>query len=208
MGLFPRRPGLFRQSAADGTGRPARSADRYGQRPGAGSNEPLFDPARRPRPEPPAPRPELPVRGGDPSDLLGRSVLAARTQHLCRAYGLLPRGTLSRSYLARDRGLEIAADTHGTITTVFLHFHGDDGFAPYRGEIPGGAGTVPRRAALWAALGRPGESGDPYREKFLGDYGPWDRWELPACGLHAQYALDGESLHRVTLTRPARDRAA
>ena len=167
MGFLPRRAGLFR--------RPPRPADRYGHR-SRGANEPSF---------PPSP-PSAPVHPGDPVDLLGRSLLAARTQQVCRTLGLDLHGPLSRSYAARDRGLEIAADTHGTVTTVFLHLYGDDGFASWDGELPCGAGAVPRRAALWAALGRPDTSGDPYSDRFLGDYGPWDRWELPSCALHAQ----------------------
>lgn len=202
MGFVERRAERFRLSA-DGPGRPA---DRYGQKPGArghGSNDPLH-PRHPSAAQPGDDRPEL-------TELLGRTVLQARTQQICRAYGLIPRNGatvgsgLSRSYLARDAGVEIAVDAHGTVVTVFLHFHGDDGFTSYRGAIPGGAGDVPRRAALWAALGRPGESGDPYRDQFLGDYGPWDRWALPACTLHAQYALDGENLHRITLTLPDPD---
>jgi hypothetical protein len=203
MGFLPRRAGLFRQSPADGRGR----SDRYANPP-RGSNEHLFDPSRRPGPDPAATPVGAPVHGAGPAELLGRSLLAARTQQLCRAYGLEAQGALSRSYSARDRGLEIAADAHGTVTAVFLHFHGDDGFASWTGEIPGGAGPVPRRAALWAALGRPGESGDPYRDRFLGDYGPWDRWELTACTLRAQYALDGEHVDRITLTAPVEEYAA
>jgi hypothetical protein len=209
MGFLERRADQFRLSA-DG---PARPSDRYGRKPGARNhvpNDPLHEPARPrqtsadPAGVPPSGRPEL-------TELLGRTVLQARTQQICREYGLIPRSGatagsgLSRSYLARDAGVEIAADAHGTVITVFLHFHGDDGFTSYRGEIPGGAGDVPRRAALWAALGRPGESGDPYRDEFLGDYGPWDRWALTTCTLHAQYALDGENLHRITLTLPDPD---
>ena len=209
MGFLERRAEQFRLSA-DG---PARPSDRYGQKPSArnhGSNGPPHDPARRQSSAEPAGRPAADDRP-ELTELLGRTVLQARTQQICREYGLIPRAGaavgsgLSRSYLARDAGVEIAADTHGTVITVFLHFHGDDGFTSYRGEIPGGAGDVPRRAALWAALGRPGESGDPYHDEFLGDYGPWDRWALATCTLHAQYALDGENLHRITLTLPDPD---
>jgi hypothetical protein len=188
------------QPTVDGaTAGPGSRADsRYGSKPGpvGGSNEPLGAyPAARPEPSPAVP----PV-----TDLLGRSVLEARTQHICRAYGLVPRsGGLSRCYLAREAGLEIAADASGVVTTVFLHFDGDDGFAPFHGEIPAG-GSVPRRAGLWAALGRPDESGDPRQDTLLGDYGPWDRWLLPDYLLHARYALDGQNLCRVTYTLPDR----
>jgi hypothetical protein len=77
-----------------------------------------------------------------------------------------------------------------------------DGGTPYHGEIPGGAGSVPRRAGLWASLGRPDEGGKPHRDPVLGDIGPWDRWLLPEFLLHAQYALDGQNLCRVTYTLP------
>ena len=95
----------------------------------------------------------------------------------------------------------VTADAPGLDTRFLLSQHGDDGFASYRGTIPGG-GTATTRASMWAALGRPDASGDPYRERFLGDFGPWDRWLLPELQLHAQYALDGDGLHRITLTRP------
>ncbi|MET8151952.1 hypothetical protein ACIBSW_09060 [Actinoplanes sp. NPDC049668] len=188
-----------------------RPDDRYAPKPGpyGGSNDPLYDamPARR---APARPDQSGPVRRTDLTVLLGRTVLEARVQQVCREYGLIPRSGpdtgsgLSRSYLARAAGVELAADTHGVVTTVFLHFHGDDGFTSYSGEIPGGAGSVPRRAHLWAMLGRPDEQGEPYRDRFLGDYGPWDRWVLAGFVLHAQFAVDAENLDRVTLTLPER----
>ncbi|MFI7601584.1 hypothetical protein [Actinoplanes sp. NPDC049681] len=185
----------FPERRADPHQQPCRPEDRYGSKPGprnTGPHEPLHA----------SPAPDR----TDLSLLLGRTVLEVRVQLICQEYGLLPRtgaavgSGLSRSYLARESGVELAAEPNGTVTTVFLHFHGDDGFSPYRGEIPGGAGRMPRRAALWAALGRPASSGEPYRDRFLGDYGPWDRWTLEGFDLHAQYALDGEALMRVTLT--------
>jgi hypothetical protein len=151
-----------------------------------------------------------PVGRTDLTTLLGRNVLDARVQRICQEYGLIPRSDtaaaswLSRSYLSRDAGVELAANAHGTVTAVFLHFHGDDGFQSFQGEIPGGAGSVPTRAHLWAMLGAPDEQGDPYHDRFLGDYGPWDRWVLAGFALHAQFATDGESLDRVTLTPPVR----
>ena len=208
MGFPERRAGRSGPSAGD----PARFPDRYRPQPGArngGSGVPSHDPARSrrsntepvglPATAPAGPRTDLTV-------LLGRSVLSAATQQICREYGLAPHPAegagLTRTHLARDAGVELAADAHGIVTAVFLHCHGDDGFAPFTGDLPAGAGADPRRAAMWAALGRPDVSGDPYRDRYLGDFGPWDRWRLPACTMDAQYALDGETLRRLTLTRP------
>ncbi|GAA3346041.1 hypothetical protein GCM10020358_55520 [Amorphoplanes nipponensis] len=240
MGFPERHSDQHRPAGAGATrpARPEdRYGTKPGPRPG-GSHEPLFEPApvRRsnldpvglptsplappaPAPAPPAAAPVdapaaapavRPAARSDLTTLLGRTVLEARVQQICREYGLIPRSGeavgsgLSRSYLSRDAGVELAADAHGMVTTVFLHFHGDDGFAPFQGEIPGGAGSDPRRSSLWATLGRPGEQGDPYRDRYLGDYGPWDRWVLAGFALHAQYGVDGERLERITLTRPDR----
>ena len=194
-----RRPGI-------GNGLPKpRQGGHYAAKPGpsGGSNDPLHlnpapprESARRPEPGP-----------VDLADLLGRTVLAARTQQICRDFGLVPSvgSRLSRSYVSRETGVEIAADPQGTIVAVFLHFDGGDGFAAYQGEIPGGAGAIPRRAGLWASLGRPVESGGPFHVPHLGDYGPWDKWMMPRFVFNAQYALDGENLHRVTLSLPERE---
>ncbi len=212
MGFLKRRTEQSRP-AGEGVPRPAPPEDRYGSKPGprsGGSCPPDSAPARRSNADPiglPAPRP---VGRADLTEVLGRTVLEARVQRICREYGLIPRSGaavgsgLSRSYLSRDAGVELAADAHGLVTTVFLHFHGDDGFTSFQGEIPGGAGSVPRRTRLREMLGHPDEQGDPYRDRFLGDYGPWDRWTLPGFALHAQFAVDGERLERVTLTLPDR----
>ena len=195
MGFLERRAEHSRQATEDSLRQ--RPESRYGTKPGRVNPDPVGLRASDPQ-RPAAARTDL-------AQLLGRTVLQARVQQICREYGLIPRpggSGLSRSYLAREAGVEIAADGHGMVTTVFLHFHGDDGFASYQGEIPGGGGSAATRASLWAALGRPDTSGDPYRERFLGDFGPWDRWLLPGLQLRAQYALDGDGLHRITLTRP------
>lgn len=180
-------------------------------RPAPGSNGPQYDaphPARPARPACGDPARTDPART-DPVALLGRLVdhddvrLAFRAWELHPSSGAPDDSGPSRSYRARAAGLEVAADAHGVVTAVFLHFHGDDGFGTYQGAIPGAGGVAPRRASLRSRLGEPAACGEPYRDRFLGDFGPWDRWELPGCVLHAQYAHDGERLHRVTLTAAA-----
>jgi hypothetical protein len=194
MGIRERRADEQRQTG------PARTEDRYGSKPGPA-------PVRRVNADPvglaAAPRP---VGRTDLTMLLGRTVLEVRVQQVCKEYGLLPRSGeavgsgLSRSYLSRESGVELAADPHGMVTTIFLHFHGDDGFTPFQGEIPGGAGSVPRRTHLWAMLGHPDDHGDRMR----GDHGAWDRWVLAGFVLHARFAVDGERLERVALSLPDR----
>jgi len=192
----------------------ARTEDRYGTKPGprsAGSPDPFLTPARSANTDPvDLPAAPRPAGRTDLSLLLGRTVLEARVQRVCREYGLLPRSGeavgsgLSRSYLSREAGVELAADAYGVVTAVLLHFHGDDGFTPFQGEIPGGAGSVPRRTHLLAMLGRPDAQGAPYRDRHLGEYGPWDRWVRAGFVVHAQYAVDGERVDLVTLTLPDR----
>jgi hypothetical protein len=222
MGFLGRRAERNGQSSQDLL---RQAESRYGSKP----SRPNADPVELPIPSQREPQSEEPLGRSDPqparsaakagrtdpepgrsdlAQLLGRTVLEARVQRICREYGLLPPDGnpdgfgLSRVYLARGSGVELAANTHGIVTKVFLHFHGDDGFESYAGEIPGCGGAVPSRASLWAELGHPAESGDPYRERFLGDFGPWDRWVLPGLQLRAQYALDGDSVQRITLTLP------
>jgi hypothetical protein len=189
-------------SAERRTEQSARTDDRYGSKPSPRSGAANADPVGLPSPRP--------VGRTDLAMLLGRTVLEARVQRVCQEYGLLPRtgaavgSGLSRSYLSRAAGVELAADTHGMVTTVLLHFHGDDGFTSFEGEIPGGAGSVPRRTYLRAMLGRPDGQGAGYRDRYLGAFGPWDRWVLAGFALRAQFAVDAEHLERVTLTLPDR----
>ncbi|MFI5938316.1 hypothetical protein [Actinoplanes sp. NPDC051494] len=172
------------------------------------SDEILAAPGRARRPNA-GPVPHQPRRVGrtELTWLLGRSVLEARVQLVCQEYRLVPASGpvgsgLSRAYRSPAAGVELAADAHGTVTTIVLHFHGEDDFIPYEGTIPGGAGSVPRRSRIWAMLGRPDETGAPWRDRFLDTYGPWDRWLLGDFALHARYAPDAERLDRVTLTLP------
>ena len=198
MGFREPRADEHRQTGA------ARTEDRYGtkpgRRPGGRANA---DPVGLPA----APRP---VGRTDLTMLLGRTVLEARVQQVCQEYGLIPRSGeavgsgLSRSYVSRESGVELAADAHGMVTTVYLYFHGADGYTSFQGEIPGGAGSVPRRTHLWVMLGHPDEQGAPYRDRHQQERGPWNRWVLAGFALHAQYAVDTERLEILTLTLPDR----
>jgi hypothetical protein len=130
--------------------------------------------------------------------LLGRSILEQYTQVVCREYGLVAMPG-ARVYQSRELGVELAVDDQGTVRVILLYFRGINGFGAYPGPIPGRAGTIAKRSHLWAALGRPDESTDPNREQHAGEFGPADQWRFPTFDMHAQYAVDGEALLRLTL---------
>ena len=206
MGFLERRVDEHRQTG------PARTEDRYGTKPGPRPGVPLEPtPPRRANADPVGlPAASRPVGRTDLTVLLGRTVLEARVQQVCKEYGLIPRSGeavgsgLSRWYVSRESGVELAADAQGMVTTVYLHFRGDDGFTSFQGEIPGGAGSVARRTHLRAMLGHPDAEGEPYRNRHQDDCGPWDRWVLAGFVLHAQFAVDAERLEQLTLTLPDR----
>ncbi|WP_305784195.1 hypothetical protein [Symbioplanes lichenis] len=118
--------------------------------------------------------------------VLGRPARDPGIRRLCAEYGLTPRPGRAT---ARHTGVEVHTGPAGLITTVVLHFTPGP-FTPYHGELPAGAGPVPRRAAMWSALGGPAQTG------------PEDRWQLRTLSLHARYAPDADHLDRLTLSLP------
>lgn len=135
-------------------------------------------------------RPDLTLLlGRDPRDETAARLLADYRLRPALAAAGAPRPRLYRS---RDTGVEAAAGPHGTITTIVLHFDPSTGYIPYHGEIPGGAGNVPRRTALRSMLGHPDEA-----------RGDQDRWLLASHTLLADYAPGSERLLRATLALPA-----
>ncbi|GIF20445.1 hypothetical protein Ate02nite_31750 [Paractinoplanes tereljensis] len=120
--------------------------------------------------------------------LLGRHLGDYLTQEVLREWALLPGlgAGPARSLLSPDLGVSLLADDYGRIAMIFLHFHGDAGFQPYPGAIPGRGGTIPKRNSLMAALGRP-------------DPGTTGQWSFPTFTMFAQYAADNENLLRLTL---------
>ncbi|GAA0487982.1 hypothetical protein Ade02nite_12240 [Paractinoplanes deccanensis] len=125
---------------------------------------------------------------GDLTQLLGHNLLEGRALATSREYGLMARPG-ARAYESREAGVEVLVDDADRVTTVVLHFTGDNGFKPFQGMIPGRGGTIGRRSKLWAALGRPVSSGDV------------DEWPFPSFVMRAQYAPDGETLLRLVLGR-------
>ncbi|GAA2628138.1 hypothetical protein [Paractinoplanes durhamensis] len=132
------------------------------------------------------PPPLAPAVRTDVTQLLGRNLADQFTQEVCREYAMvaLPGG---RHCQSAELGVSLGADELGTVVAIALHFHGDNGFRPYPGTIPGRGGTIPKRGSLHAALGRP----DPGQ--------PFDQWRFPTFTMYALYAADNENLMRLTL---------
>src|ERR1044071_1508395 len=145
---------------------------------------------------PPVPPPPVrPAPRTDLTHLLGLSLVEPYTREVLREYRLAPplgAGPV-RTLQSYEMGVELAADDYGTVYAIMLHFHGDGGFEPYPGTIPGRGGTIAKRGSLWAALGRPDHSTDPDRHEHRGEVGPADQWRFPTFVMHAQYAVDGEN---------------
>jgi hypothetical protein len=149
---------------------------------------------------PPQPPPPPSAARADVTQVLGRNLSDPFAQEICREYALLPAlgAGPARSYQSPSLGVSLLADDYGTVINIFLHFHGDLDFQPYRGPIPGRGGTIPKRSSLWVALGRPDQSTDPNRDR-INEYGASDQWRFPTFTMHALYALDNENLLRLTL---------
>ncbi|MBU2668483.1 hypothetical protein KOI35_33715 [Actinoplanes bogorensis] len=137
------------------------------------------------------------VPRSDLTQLLGQNLLEGQALAVSREYGLMATQG-ARTYESREFGVEVAVDEYDRVTWVVLHFHGDAGFQPYRGAIPGRGGTIARRNSLWAALGRPTQSTDPNR---MGHGGAADEWVFPWFVMQAQYDNEGDHLLRMYLAR-------
>ncbi len=136
--------------------------------------------------------PAGPRRVGRPDlgRLPGRRLTDPVTRAVCAAYGLRPLS--GRTWCAYESGVQVNSDPHGLVTVVRLHFTAGR-FVPYHGELPAGAGMMPRRAPLWTALGRPHVC-----------YAGADEWHLRDVTIRAGYGPDGERIDVLALTLPHR----
>ena len=58
-----------------------------------------------------------------------------------------------------------------------------------------------RKDQVLARFGSPSKSGDRTSHPILGDFGPWDRFQLPEYIVHVQYKLDSDGIEKITLMR-------
>jgi hypothetical protein len=103
-------------------------------------------------------------------------------------------------YVFEGHGLEVSCDDDGdeTVRTIFLYPAESDGFRLGPADIPYSWG----RHEVLDCFGAPTKCGGPSRQPLLGDYGPWDRYDLPGHCLHIQYTIGGVTIAMITLMHP------
>ncbi|MDP6466654.1 MAG: hypothetical protein QF918_02885 [Pirellulaceae bacterium] len=109
----------------------------------------------------------------------------------------------SRSWVDRERGIEIEQDNVGAIKTIFLHSDAHESFSGFKGPLIGSLSFASSRDAVRAELGEPTRSKDAFVEDSLGPQGAWDRFESPQYTIHIQYDPDTtDRIRLITLMNP------
>lgn len=57
------------------------------------------------------------------------------------------------------------------------------------------------REQVLARFGSPSRSGERVTDDILGEFGPWDRFQMPEYTVHVQYKLDADTIEQITLMR-------
>jgi hypothetical protein len=102
-------------------------------------------------------------------------------------------------FSANGKGLEVLTGADGDVRALLLFGLESREVSRYKGPLPAGLDFGFSRDQVRSLLGEPDESGEP--KLHLGEIiPPWDKYHLIGYSLHAQYALDGSMIGRVTLT--------
>jgi hypothetical protein len=99
-------------------------------------------------------------------------------------------------YIFEGRGLQLNCDhEHELVRSVFLE-------AEQHPEIV--LSEVPfnhSRAQVLVRFGSPSRSGERVSDPILGEFGPWDRFQLPEYTVHVQYEVESDTIAKITLMR-------
>jgi hypothetical protein len=98
------------------------------------------------------------------------------------------------SFECRERGVEFLCDETRAISTIFLHV---DRLDPALIDLA----LSSDRHATRQQFGAPERSGETQTVKYLGDYGPFDRYALPNGIAHFQFKVDMDRMESITLMR-------
>jgi hypothetical protein len=135
--------------------------------------------------------------------ILGRNIMSAQAAEVLAGYPLLHADAEDSAqedvrYLRSERdGILIKLSGDGDIMAIFLMSEGKDGFAQYRGELPGRLDFASRPGDVLKRLGAPGFSRPAAR---LGSHetGELLRFDLPEYSIHFQFRPDRTGIELVT----------
>ena len=54
------------------------------------------------------------------------------------------------------------------------------------------------RDEILARFGNPQKSGEPSSHSMLGEYGPWERFQMPGYIVHFEFSLDSKQIEKIT----------
>ncbi|MNY27757.1 hypothetical protein D3C86_1616840 [compost metagenome] len=100
-------------------------------------------------------------------------------------------------YVFPDMGLDLRSDLEDKIATIFVHF---DDQRRFDGDLLEFTASSTRSDVV-DRVGAPSKRGGGLKDPILGDFGPWDRFELGPHSLHVEYQPDADRLKLVTLMR-------
>ena len=93
-------------------------------------------------------------------------------------------------------GLQLECDREPEIvSSVFLHAEEHAGIV--LSEVP----FNQSRAQVLARFGSPSRSGERMSDPVLGEFGSWDRFQMPDYTIHFQYDLESDTIKMITLMR-------
>jgi hypothetical protein len=106
-----------------------------------------------------------------------------------------------RRYFVGDSGeIELLADEHENIQVIFLYLGGYKGHRPYRGPLPFGLHVGMSQEEVRATLGVPQFERPAAEVKYLGRFGPIERYDHGRHSLHFQYSEAHGGIEQVTLS--------
>ena len=101
-----------------------------------------------------------------------------------------------------DHGIEIVADLNRTVSTIFLHSEGADGYHEFSGTTPERLSFEDSQATVRRRLGPPNDCGGGEVIPGFGKVPIWDRYDRGEYFLHVEYGDGESSIRLLSIMRP------
>ena len=142
----------------------------------------------------------------DPLTLLGRQVDDRAVTSFIAAFS----GTLTaeppdpdlpdrRYFVGEATEIELLADDRNRLQTIFLYLNRYKGHREYRGPLPRGLLAAMTQQEVRQILGSPQFERQAGEIKYLGRFGPIDRYDFEDCSIHLQYSETHGCIDQVSL---------